>query len=64
MTKLAILVGGLIFAALAGLSLYRLLYWFPMSVGGAEIGQTASFFALVVCAALALILVRGALARS
>ena len=63
-TKLAVLAGSLIFVALAVVSLYRLLFWFPMSIGGAEIGQTASFFAFVISAALALILVRGAVAKS
>ena len=62
-TKLAALAGAVIFMALAGVSLYRLLFWFPISIGGAEVGQTSSFFAFVIFTALALIMVRGGLAK-
>ena len=62
-TKLAIMAAAGIFMALAGISLYRLLFWFPISIGGAEVGQTASFFAFVIFTALSLILVRGGLAK-
>ena len=61
--RLATLVGALIFCLLAGVSLYRLLFWFPISIGGMEVGQTSSFFAFVIFAALALIMARGALAK-
>ena len=62
-TKLAALAGAVIFMALAGISLYRLLFWFPISIGGAEVGQTASFFAFVIFTALSLIMVRGGIAK-
>ena len=62
-TKLATTAGALIFMILAGVSLYRLLFWFPISIGGMEVGQTGSFFAFVIFTALALIMVRGALAK-
>ena len=57
--KLASLVGGIIFLALALLSLYRLLFWFPITIGNMHVGQTASFFAFVIFAALTLIMFRG-----
>ena len=53
------LIGGLVFLCLAALSLYRLLIGFPISIGGMELGQTASFFGFVVFAALALMMFRG-----
>lgn len=58
--RLASLVGGFVFLILAAVSLYRLLFWFPIDIGGAHVGQTASFFAFVICAALSLIMLRGA----
>ena len=57
------LIGGLVFLCLAALALYRLLVGFPMTIGGMHIGQTASFFAFVAFAAIALILFRGSRAR-
>lgn len=60
MPKVAALAGGLVFLALALVSLYRLLFWFPITIGGAAVGQTASFFAFVIFAALTLIMFRGA----
>jgi hypothetical protein len=62
MSKAANLIGGIIFLIVAGISLYRLLYWFPISIGGMEVGQTTSLFAFVISAALCLILLRGGLA--
>ena len=58
MSKLGNLLGGIIFVLIAGISLYRLLFWFPIDIGGAHVGQVASFFAFVISAALALILLR------
>jgi len=58
MSKLGTLLGGIIFMLIAGISLYRLLFWFPIDIGGAHVGQVASFFAFVISAALALILLR------
>lgn len=57
--RLASLVGALVFLALALLSLYRLLVGFPISIGGHEIGQTSTFFAFAIFAALTLIMFRG-----
>ena len=62
MAKIGNLLGGLIFLVVAGISLYRLLFWFPIDVGGAHVGQVASFFAFVISAALCLILLRTGLA--
>jgi hypothetical protein len=53
------LAGGIVFLILACISLYRLLFWFPITIGNQRIGQVATFFALVVSAALCLILLRG-----
>ena len=58
--RLASLVGGVVFLILALVSLYRLLFWFPIDIGGAHVGQTASFFAFVISAALCLLMFRGA----
>jgi len=57
--RLGSLAGGIVFLILAGISLYRLLFWFPITIGNQRIGQVATFFALVVSAALCLILLRG-----
>ena len=57
--KIGSLLGALIFLAIAALALYRLLVGFPISIGGAEIGQTTTFFVLVICLALSLMLFRG-----
>jgi hypothetical protein len=54
------IVGGIIFLLLALVSLYRLLFWFPITIGGEHIGQTASFIGFAVFAALSMIMFRGA----
>jgi hypothetical protein len=59
MHRSASLIAAVVFLALALGSLYRLLVGFPVVIGGVEIGQVATFFAFVICAALALILFRG-----
>jgi len=59
-SKLVNVAAGLLFLGLACVSLYRLLFWFPITIGGAHVGQTASFFAFVIFAALSLILFLGA----
>jgi len=61
--RIATLTGALVFLCLAGLALYRLLFGFRITIGGEEVGQTSSFFAFVICAALSLILFRGGRAR-
>ena len=42
-SKLFIIVGALGFLLLALASLYRLLFWFPITIGGEQVGQTTSF---------------------
>jgi hypothetical protein len=57
--KIGSLIGALIFLAIAALALYRLLVGFPISIGGEEVGQTSTFFVLVICLALSLMLFKG-----
>ena len=59
MSRIVSLLGGLVFLAVAAVALYRLLFWFPISIGGHEIGQTASFLTFAASAALALMFFRG-----
>ena len=47
-----------VFLALALVSLYRLLFYFPITIGGHFIGQTMSFFGFMIFAALTLIMLR------
>jgi hypothetical protein len=54
--KLVLSLAALIFLLVALLGLYRLLVWFPISIGGVEIGQVGSFFAIVIGAGLSLML--------
>jgi high-affinity Fe2+/Pb2+ permease len=54
MSRIVSLLGGLVFLAIAAVALYRLLFWFPISIGGHEIGQTASFLTCAAAAGLAL----------
>lgn len=63
MSRLGSVVGGIAFLVLAAISFYRLLFWFPITIGSERVGQVASFFAFAICAALAAILLRGGLAR-
>ena len=46
-SKLANLVGGVIFLIVAAICLYRLLFWFPITIGGERVGQVSTFFALM-----------------
>ena len=57
--RLASLAGGIIFLVLAGICLYRLLFWFPITIGGQQVGQAATFLALAISAALCLVFFRG-----
>ena len=59
MNRAASIIGALVFLCIAALALYRLMVGYPISIGGQELGQTTSFFVLVICAALALILFMG-----
>lgn len=62
-SKLFILLGAVGFLLLAGISLYRLLFWFPITIGGEEVGQTSSLFAFAISLALSLMLFQGARER-
>ena len=53
--RLAAFAGGLVFLCLALIGLYRLLFWFPITVAGQQVGQTMSFFAFVIFLVLSLI---------
>lgn len=57
--RLVNMAAGLVFLILAAVALYRLLFYFPITIGGVFVGQVASFFAFVVFAALALMLFVG-----
>ena len=54
--KLVLSAAAVIFLLVTAAALYRLLVGFPISIGGEEVGQTASFFVLVCGAALTLML--------
>lgn len=54
--KLVLTLAALIFLLITAAALYRLLVGFPISIGGAEVGQTSTFFVLVCGAALTLML--------
>jgi hypothetical protein len=60
MSRIGSLLAALVFLALAAVALYRLLFYFPITIGGHAIGQTASFFAFAAFAALTLIMFRSA----
>jgi len=57
--KAGAVVGGIFFLLLALICLYRLLFWFPITIGGEHIGQTVSFLGFAIFAALSLIMFRG-----
>jgi hypothetical protein len=58
--KLVLTAAALIFLLVAAASVYRLLVGFPMAIGTQQIGQVATFFALVCSAALSLMLFKEA----
>ena len=58
MSKLATIAVAVLLLLVGAIALYRLLFWFPITIGGAEIGQTASLLTFVICAALCLMLFR------
>lgn len=60
MHRVTSIIAALVFLVLALASLYRLVVGFPVTIGGVMIGQVATFFSFVICAALALMLFRGA----
>lgn len=54
--KLVLSAVGLIFLLVTAAALYRLLYWFPITIGGETVGQTSTFLVLVCGAALTLMM--------
>jgi hypothetical protein len=54
--KFVLTAAAIIFLLVALAALYRLLVGFPMAIGGVEIGQVGTFFALVIGAGLSLML--------
>jgi hypothetical protein len=53
--RLSALAGAFVFLLIALVGLYRLLYWFPITIAGQSIGQTVSFFTFVIFTALTII---------
>ena len=62
--KPAAIIGALVFLLIAAASLYRLLVGIPITIGGQQVGQTMSLLVFVTCAALSIMLFRGALKES
>ena len=58
-SKLASWMGGLVFLLIALVALYRLMFWFPITIGGERVGQVASFLTFVIFAALSLVSFQG-----
>ena len=56
--RLATIASAIVLLIIAALALYRLIVGFPITIGGVEIGQTMSFLAFVICAALSVMLFR------
>jgi len=54
--KLVLSLAAILFLLLAVVGLYRFLVWFPITIGGVEIGQVGSFFAIAIGAGLSLAL--------
>jgi len=57
--RLVTLIAAALFLLLACASLYRFLVGFPVTVAGVAVGQTATFFVLVVSVAISIMLFRG-----
>ena len=58
-SRLSSFVGGSVFLLVALVALYRLLFWFPITIAGERVGQVPSFFAFVICTALSIISFQG-----
>ena len=61
--RVASVLGGIVFLIVAAICLYRLLFWFPITIGSERVGQVATFFALAISAALSLVFLRGGAQR-
>jgi hypothetical protein len=57
--RLSSLAGGIVFLLIALIALYRLLFWFPITIAGERVGQVSTFFVFVIFAALSLISFQG-----
>ena len=58
-TRLASFLGGFVFLLISLVGLYRLLFWFPITIAGERVGQVTSFFTFVIFAALSIISFQG-----
>lgn len=54
--KLFLLVAAVVFLLIGLAGFYRLMVGFPLSIGGAQLGQTSSFFVFIICVVISLIL--------
>jgi hypothetical protein len=57
--KFTSLVSGIAFLVIALAALYRLVHWFPITIGGMQVYQVPTFFVFVISAALSLISFQG-----
>lgn len=53
--RFSAIAGFLVFLILAAIFLYRLIFWFPITIGNHSIGQAMSFFLFAAFGALAII---------
>ena len=53
------LIAALLLLALAAVALYRLIFYFEITIGDTHVGQTSTFFVFVICAGLSLALLKG-----
>lgn len=58
-SKLASLLGGVVFLVISLGALYRLLFWFPIEIAGIEIHGVATFLVFAIFAALSLVSFQG-----
>ena len=57
--RLVTLIAAILFLFLACASLYRFLVGFPVTIAGVSVGQTATFFVMVISVAISVMLFRG-----
>lgn len=58
-SKLSSFLGGVVFLIISLAALYRLMFWFPITVAGQQIGQATSFLAFAIFAALSIVSFQG-----
>lgn len=61
--RVLMLVGAVIFLLIGLSGFYRLMVGYPINIGGAQFGQTLSFFIFIICVVISLILFREARGR-